>query len=379
MKFVGLMVVLFFVAVPSFFITKGIEMALQQDRMLKTYLPVEAVVRSKSIEVKISHNSKGGASKHYLPVVNYEYKVGGRSYSNRQVTPLRESSGQSWAEGILRRYQVGKTAEAYYNPQNPAEAYLLHRHGFFPYFFILFPMVLIAIGIGLLRGYVIPSRPVPIPNPSQGDWYEIGCSSKIAVRRHAFTIAAGFWQGAGALAWGHYFYVGERPYDLSAWISTISYIAFGGIPIGYAIYYHLLGREVADARVFARRDHFALGDSITIHSEQTILIPHRFDLWRVGLVCDKTTHNGKSTLTQPCFEHWENVQTDHDTRAGEVLVGDLTFNIPPNCTATSAPNQMRYPRYTWKISVNAKIPGAPDYKTDFPIMVGQTRLEPQNA
>lgn len=65
------------------------------------------------------------AKQRYAVQVRYRYTVAGRAYeSTRRVTDTEEPVDSSRANAIAARYAKGGEAAAYYNPQNPAEAYL---------------------------------------------------------------------------------------------------------------------------------------------------------------------------------------------------------------------------------------------------------------
>ena len=61
-----------------------------------------------------------------------------------RVTPLNESRSGNWADKLIARYPVGSTVTAWYDPDHPARAFLLHEWSLLPLFFIAFPALLHA-------------------------------------------------------------------------------------------------------------------------------------------------------------------------------------------------------------------------------------------
>lgn len=73
----------------------------------------------------------------YMPLVEYSYSVGGRSYSSRSVWADTEVSGsKAYAEKIARRYPVGATVMVYYDPDKPTRT-ALETAGVGYWFFLL--------------------------------------------------------------------------------------------------------------------------------------------------------------------------------------------------------------------------------------------------
>ena len=127
------------------FLAIGTRMLAKEQRRLSVFHPVEATVLSTRVD---EHSDSDGST--YEPVVVYRYRVGDREYTASRVTPLRESRGGSWASRIAGRYQVGSTYTAFYDPENPADAYLLRSRSVIPWAFVAFSVVglaFIAVGI----------------------------------------------------------------------------------------------------------------------------------------------------------------------------------------------------------------------------------------
>lgn len=97
-----------------------------------TYEPVTAQVRNTELETaNPGTHEKGDPGNtgrgQYAPVITYEYTVDGETYTNDNLYPgpgTAGSSDRSEQEEILNNYQEGETVEAYYDPDDPAVAFL---------------------------------------------------------------------------------------------------------------------------------------------------------------------------------------------------------------------------------------------------------------
>ena len=130
------------------FLGVGVTMLAKEQRRLSVFQPVTATVVSTSVE---EHSDSDGST--YEPVVTYRYRVRDRDYVASRVTPLKESRSRRWAHRVTERYQVGREYTAFYDPADPAEAFLLRKRSVLPWGFIGIPFVgLILIVAGARAG-----------------------------------------------------------------------------------------------------------------------------------------------------------------------------------------------------------------------------------
>ena len=129
------------------FLAIGTRLLAKEHRRLSVFQPVEATVLSTRVD---EHSDSDGST--YEPVVVYRYRVGDRSYTASRVTPLKESRSGSWASRVAGRYAVGGTYTAYYDPENPADAYLLRSRSVIPWAFVVFSVVGLAFIVAGIRG-----------------------------------------------------------------------------------------------------------------------------------------------------------------------------------------------------------------------------------
>ena len=83
------------------------------------YQPVDAVVDSTSIEVRLGRGGEG-----FVPRVHFTYSVAGRTYHGTRVTPRDLRGKRRWAEHVLTDYQPHAHVTSYYDPQRPDDVFL---------------------------------------------------------------------------------------------------------------------------------------------------------------------------------------------------------------------------------------------------------------
>ncbi|HUQ80660.1 MAG TPA: DUF3592 domain-containing protein [Gemmatimonadaceae bacterium] len=118
------------------FLAFGGTMLAKEQRRLSVFLPVTATVLSTRVE---EHSDSDGST--YEPVVVYRYRVQDREYTASRVTPLKESRSGRWASRVANRYAVGSDYTAYYDPENPSEAFLLRSRSVVAWAFVGIPLV----------------------------------------------------------------------------------------------------------------------------------------------------------------------------------------------------------------------------------------------
>ena len=361
-----------FTLVPLIFMGVGGWMAWDQHRKITTFEPVPATVLSSKVQVVHGTDSKGRQTTSYEPLVEYRYEVDGRTYRSEEVTPLGGSSTRGWAQSIVDRYAKGSQTEAYHNPSDPSDVFLLKEYSFFPYAFLLFPVVFMSVGVGVGVGTAIWRRKSE-PMPASGGWFELVPTTRLADRRKAALIIGTVWHVWGLIVWGHYFQVAESPYGLAAWIVTIVYEGIGLVPVGMVLYYLRLGRILRDAYVLIDTQRVAAGDDVTVHVEQDIFDTVQIDALDVGLVCEETVkrRSGRKTsvTSNVSYEDRVPILQDQPMREGETATAEHTYHVPDQADSTSPPGHKGYPRYKWWIALTTKIPGQPDYRAKFPLTI----------
>jgi hypothetical protein len=136
-RFATVLAVLFL----SAFVGVGGWLEYVQYSRLNTYRPAAAVVLTSTV---ISHKgSKGGTT--WAPAVSYRYTVSDHEFVGMQVTPINESRSGKWAFKISARYHPGDATTAYYDPDRPDQAFLVHEASWFPLLFIGMPFAFLIV------------------------------------------------------------------------------------------------------------------------------------------------------------------------------------------------------------------------------------------
>lgn len=131
----------------SLFLGVGGIMLVKEHRRLTLYQPVTATVLSTRVE---EHSDSDGST--YEPVVVYRYRVNEREYTASRVTPLTESRSGRWARRVTSRYEVGSEYTAFYDPQDPSEAFLMRSRSIIPWAFLVIPLMGMAFIVAGIRG-----------------------------------------------------------------------------------------------------------------------------------------------------------------------------------------------------------------------------------
>lgn len=134
-----------FAGFASIFLVVGGGMAWHQERRLRKAQAIPAVIETSVLESK--RGSKGSTT--YQPKIGFRYRVAGSDYHSDGVYPLNSNSGAGEAEAVVQQFRPGQEVTAWYDASEPSSAFLVPRCSFFPYIFILFPMIHIAAGLSL--------------------------------------------------------------------------------------------------------------------------------------------------------------------------------------------------------------------------------------
>ncbi len=70
----------------------------------------------------VKSSSKGGGS--YIPQIQFEYSVGGQTYTSNQLIFGQGISGGNYAKRYIQKYQKGHEVSVSYNPVRPDQAVL---------------------------------------------------------------------------------------------------------------------------------------------------------------------------------------------------------------------------------------------------------------
>ncbi|MDE0837980.1 MAG: DUF3592 domain-containing protein [Kiritimatiellae bacterium] len=360
----------------------GVGMAWHQHSKITNAVAIQADVTGKRVERRESTDSDGDTSVSYAPIVDFTYEYEGLKYSGHDVFPMSMSSGKRWAHAAIAPFSVGQQVQAFTLPNKPHKAFLLRHYTFFPYIFILFPMIFLGVGLGIgLSSGASVKRP-PIPVTRDGGWFEIWPKRSLAKRLRAYAILSAIWYGVGAIACGHYFVVARGDTERSAYIGALIYAALGCVLLGLLVYNTLLAMRVSDAQVYINAQTLHLGTPLTIAARQTFKRYQKVDKIEIGLLCKantRTKSGSKTTYsTEKVYEAMQSAGAGRQVMPSETLEYATTTALPAAEHPSSAPDQKAYPRYRWSVRICIAIDNAPDYRADFPIRV-LAALETQEA
>ena len=147
----------------SVFLAVGGVLVVKEQRRLTAFRPVTATVLSTRVQ---DHSDSDGTT--YEPVVVYRYRVNDREYTASRVTPLAESRSGRWAHRVTARYEVGNDYTAYYDPDDPGDAFLLRSRSIIPWAFLVIPLVGMTFIIAGIRGSYRDERSTRWPRPAGG-------------------------------------------------------------------------------------------------------------------------------------------------------------------------------------------------------------------
>ena len=198
--------------VPVVFVGVGVWLAIDQERRLVMFIPVDAQVLSSGVQTELAYDDEGDPYQIYTPVVEYQYEIYEQTHTSQQVTALSMSNqSESWARDIVARYPVGRAVDAYVNPNNPAEAFLLREASFFPYAIVLIAMLFVAVEAVVCWRVFVKKKSRPVTH------------------QRLIAAVAWCWWGVGLAAYAHYFWL-SGPVSLAAVAVALLYFSVGMLP-----------------------------------------------------------------------------------------------------------------------------------------------------
>lgn len=131
----------------------GTVLGVSQYRTAAGYAATTGTVESAQMDsyAELSRPTLGG-NRYYRPNVTYTYRVGGRTYTGRDIafgTDV-DTNQRDRAARVLSNYDEGSSVTVRYDLDDPADAYLAQRFDFFPV------GVLVALGLLLFGDALTP-------------------------------------------------------------------------------------------------------------------------------------------------------------------------------------------------------------------------------
>ena len=369
--------IIVFTAIPLVFIAIGAWQVIEQGRRMRRYLEVQGHVVDPPPRVESS--TWLTRSRIFTPIVHYQYDVAGNTYQGERVFPMLKATSPERASEIVAAHPVGGRVKIYHDPKNPGQSFLVRRWDFWPYLFILAPMIYFSLGIGLWGAGLVKLDTPPVEIAATDGWIELPIQTALRQKQTAWRMIAAAWWVVGLLACGHYFLSARKAYESDALLFGGIYAALGMLPLFLTTRYWLITRNAADARAFIDQRDVRLGDVINVRTEQAFhrpLLIHRLDL---GLVLERTDEQrprgsdstGKREIkVSTLWESWgKEIVRNEQSTTGRPLAAKHQFQIPADHPPSSPRGSLEYPRYEWRLVMRVKIAGAPDYHAAFPIQV----------
>ena len=195
-----------------------------QTNAVRSFVPVEAKVLGKNFKAWTRPDSSGTF---YEFTVTYEYEVNGRRFTCDKVGPLGGGFGLKRSKNLYYSYRKGQLVKAYYNPENPNQAFLIPHidSGLYVFLLILVAILcLVIIGYFEAENYARNKKSFYDLEEEECYWHpRIG----IAYNFWKYVALAVGWHTAGILSLWHYCSVATKPLQSSGIIGMIVYEAIG--------------------------------------------------------------------------------------------------------------------------------------------------------
>lgn len=347
----------------------GAGIAHWQAALLRRAVPVQAKILATRVEV---NSSQKGTM--YRPVVVFAYEAGGRSWQADKVSIFSvSSSNRAWAEGTVGQFAPGQRVTAYCDPANPGRAFLMYQCDFFPYVLIFMALPFGSVAIATLvasRG--TPSAPAPAVARAEG-WYELLPAVSLVAKRRAIWIAFAWWDTVGLAALVHYAWIAAPRFETAAWIAGGGYLVGSLALASAAVYFTLRARAFGEARIFLDRSRMVRGEPATVALRQKVyetLFVEEAELSLLGQETRQVRQGGKvSVVTDTVWEQVAVLFRNRNLSAGQAVEAAAEFTIPTDQMPSSPRAARGYPRYEWMFRLALKVPGRPDYRASFPLLV----------
>ncbi len=366
----------FFTIFPLLFISIGSYLAWEQQHKLETFVPVQAKVLSKRVSSRTSSSSNGGSSTTYTPHVEYEYTVAGIGYTCDTVTVQSLSSSRGWARSVVGRFEVGQIVEVYHNPADPADAFLLREAMFFPYIFILFPMLFVCVGVGIQLS--AKDREPGKPTRDRSGNFVLTPIPSMVERMRTRRLFTLLWWGVGVAACGHFLWINHGSVDTLSLVVAPIYFGVGLVPLVLFWRSRRTAAHVGEGVVTLDREAYEPGDEVAIELSQPTKRDVVLDRVEIALIGEKTTRysSGGKTRTRTDTFHEDAVVVAEVTSVSMMksIRGEATLRVPDDAMATT--DGKGYPRVRWSVRVSTEIAGCPRYVATFPFVVA-ARREPR--
>ena len=195
-----------------------------QTNAVRNFIPVKAKVLEKTFKKWAASDYSGTF---YEFKVTYEYEVNGRRFTCDKVGPLGGGFGLKRSAKFYLAYRKDQLVKAYYNPENPNQAFLIPHIESRLYVFLLVLVAflcLIIIGYFEAENYARNKGKFYHNDEEENYWHP---KVSIPMNFWKYCVVFTLWHVAGALSLWHYCSVATKPLQSSGIIGMIVYEAVG--------------------------------------------------------------------------------------------------------------------------------------------------------
>jgi hypothetical protein len=351
---------------------------LDQHARLNRCQSVEATIIASRVEsTPTQHVTE------HKPVVRFKYHVDGTWFDCEQATPGDESGRHDWANRIVNRYPAGAHVTAYYDPQDPAYAFLVRRYDAIPYVAYLFGPLALGGGIMIIREAAKSRRGPPPPHEVGDGWYQLTPPTTLRKAKR-FLLGLGLiWQILGAPAWLHYLSVCEAPTPLLFVVYLPIYLGAGCTLLALGTYAALVLLKLDDAVVLIHPARPRTGEALDVRVEQPVRQPVVVKSLDISLVCREAKrmwiHGAPQEHTTKIFTAKASTLADHAAGGDEMLVADVTLFVPDTCRPSTLPADRSKVRYLWDLNLKTRLRGWLPYTDKFSLTMEQGEADSSHA
>ena len=337
--------------------------ALLRTFEARSWTPTEATVLHAEVVRSRTHSSKGRSSTTYRPAIAYAYEVDGTRYEgDRFAAATFSSSDLDFARRAVEEHPAGSRATVWVDPADPSRSVFSDPHGRLSpvlYLFLLFPLVFVAIGIGLVVGSFRTARVAGTPPPPGPPVLSDGRRAYF-LRGLVFTAV---WNGFLALV----FFLSRIPNGRT---DPALYFFFGVFGLVGLVLIAAVVR--AAAKIFAPRLELTCGRGFLPRGCES-LVAYRLLGGRPGdvlgakieLVAQRfeVVRQGKNTYSKPIDLFRETVFETDSFRA--LARGDFRVALPSDAPASARGDEP----IRWHFAVALDRPARKPLRDEYPVVV----------
>ena len=329
----------------------------------RSWTPTEATVLRAEVVRGRTHSSKGRSSTTYRPSIAYAYEFGGTRYEgDRFAAATYSSSNLDFARRAVEDHPAGSRATVWVDPADPARSVFSDPHARPPavlYVFLLFPLVFVAIGIGLVVGSFRTARVAGTPPPPGSPVLSDG-------RRRQFLrglVFTALWNGFLALV----FFLSRIPNGRTdpALFCFLGLFGLIGLVLAAAV-------VRAAAKIFAPRLELTCGRGFLPRGGEALVVyrllggrPGDVLGAKIELVAQRfeIVRQGKNTYRKPVELRRETVLETDSFRA--LARGDFRVALPSDAPASARGDEP----VRWHFAVSLDRPARKPLRDEYPVVV----------